>query len=156
MEPSPLNAAQLAALRDLAAFYRAVVATEHQDHPLISLWDAFDDPVAELRQIIARHREAFALPFDSADIFADRDDETLRTSSFETLARLLKGEIEWAAEIHDPKGFQVCGFETAQNADRLFSIVARAAQMTAEADDDPDAFPPTIFHDHPFIIFLRG
>lgn len=151
-----LTEAQLLALRDLAAFYRAVIGTESQEHPLLSLWDAFDDPVEVLAELIAKHKDVFEQQPEDINLFELRDPEHLRNSTFDELSLMLQQEVEWASQIHSPNGLPVCGYETGQNADRLFSLVARAAQLVAEADNDPGAFPGPLFHEHPYIVFLRG
>lgn len=149
---------QLQALRDLASFYRATVAAaaDPENHPLISIWDAFEDPVAELQGIVARHPPLQRPQDDDDSVFDLREQELLANADFDTLAQLLAHELDWAIEIHSDNGLPVCGFETGNNADRLFSITARAAQLVAEADGDEGAEPETIFHDHPYTIFVRG
>jgi hypothetical protein len=154
----PPTEPQLLALRELAAFYRAVTDAEADpdDHPLISIWDAFEDPITELRQIVAKHPVLQQASSAEESVFDLRDQELLVNANFDTLVRLLSHELEWAIGIHSDNGLPVCGFETGNNADRLYSITARAAQMLAEAEGDSAAHPDSIFHDHPYTVFIRG
>lgn len=136
-EPSNLSAdSQLLALRDLANFYRAVTAAEADpdDHLLFSIWDAFDDPVAELQRIVKKYPVLQRASSDEESVFDLRDQALLATADFDTLAKLLNHELDWAIETHSDNGLPVCGFETGNNANQLFSITARAALLAAEAD----------------------
>lgn len=150
---------ELQALRDLAAFYRAVVAAapDPSEHPLISIWDAFEDPIAELQAIVTKNTvlQIQDEPGEDDSFFEQREDPgLLANADFDTLAHLFHHELDWAITIHSDNGLPVCGFETGNNADRLFSITARAAQLVAQADGEQANAPATIFHEHPFTIFL--